>query len=94
VLQGAARRLVATVRPPLQSEAPSTSSSIRVGGAAPTGAPFLTAQRRETTERLRQSLGEARLADLRAEGEAMDEDQAAAFALHAIAKAIEKSTDP
>jgi predicted ATPase/class 3 adenylate cyclase len=94
VLQGAARRLVATVRPPPLSEAPSTSSSMRVGGAAPAGAPFLTAQRRETTELLRQSLGEARLADLRAEGEAMDEDQAVAHALHAIAEAIEKSTGP
>jgi predicted ATPase/class 3 adenylate cyclase len=93
VLQGAARRLVATVRPPPRSEAPSTSSSLRVGGAAPAGASFLTTQRRETTELLRQSLGEARLAELRAEGEAMDEDQAVAHALHAIAEALVESSD-
>jgi hypothetical protein len=61
---------------------------VQVGGVAPAGAPFVTAQRRETIELLRQSLGEARLAELRAEGEALDEEQAVAHALHAIAEAL------
>jgi len=53
----------------------------------------VTLQWRETTELLRQSLGEARLAELRAEGEALDEDQAVAYALHAIAEALAESND-
>jgi predicted ATPase/class 3 adenylate cyclase len=92
VLQGAARRLAPTVTPPPRSAADSTGSGVQVGSAGPTSASFVTSQRRETTELLRQSLGEARRAELRAEGEAMDEDQAVAHALHAIAKALKESS--
>jgi predicted ATPase/class 3 adenylate cyclase len=80
VLQGAARRLAPTATSPPQSAAPSTSSAMQIGGSAPAGASFVTAQRRETTLLLRHSLGEARLAELRGEGETMDEDQAVARA--------------
>jgi predicted ATPase len=93
VLQGAARRLVATASPPSQSTASSITSEVQVAGAARAGASFVTMQRRETTELLRQSLGQVRLAELRAEGEAMDEDQAVAYALHAIAVALAESRD-
>ena len=42
--------------------------------------------RRQTSDLLRDALGEVPLRELRAEGEAMDEDHAVAFALDAIAK--------
>jgi hypothetical protein len=41
---------------------------------------------------LRQRLGETRLAELRAQGEAMDEDQAVSYAFEMIAKVLRMST--
>jgi hypothetical protein len=92
LLQGAARRLATTVTPQPAAARP-TASAVQVAGAAAAGASFMSAQRRETTGLLLQSLGQARLAELRTEGEAMDEDQAVGAALHAIAEALRESSD-
>jgi predicted ATPase/class 3 adenylate cyclase len=75
VLQGTARRL-----------AVAAASTRRPGGvqAGPATASFVTEIRRECSELIRERLGDQRLADLRAEGEAMDEDQAVALALEII----------
>jgi hypothetical protein len=48
---------------------------------------LLTKLRRQTTAALRNALGETRLRQLRAEGEAMDYDHAVAYALEAISRA-------
>jgi hypothetical protein len=78
VLQGAARRITTHVL------------AARGSGSAvvnPPGVSFLTELRRAATRTLRDALGDDRLRQLWAEGDAMDEDHAVAFALEAIAKA-------
>ena len=47
----------------------------------------MTELRRQTTTALRNALGEMRLHQLRAEGEAMDDAHAVAYALEAISRA-------
>jgi predicted ATPase/class 3 adenylate cyclase len=87
VLQGAARRLVpAAARAPRGIGAADVSAISPVAGAAG-GASLVTELRRQTTAALRNALGEARLHQLRTEGEAMDEDHAVAYALDAIGRA-------
>jgi hypothetical protein len=49
--------------------------------------------RRETTGLLAAALGEERLSQLRAEGEAMDDDRAVFYTLDQIAKALPDSTN-
>src|SRR5262249_61459685 len=56
-------------------------------GRASGTASVVTELRRETTGLLRDTLGEQRLRDLRAEGEAMSTDDAVAYALNAITHA-------
>jgi hypothetical protein len=86
MLQGAARGLAGrATSPPTPVITSGTSTLLATGGAAGS-ASFITEQRRETTGLLRETLGEARLAELRAQGEAMDEDHAVAYALDAIAR--------
>jgi predicted ATPase/class 3 adenylate cyclase len=75
VLQGAARRLT-----PAEVNA-------RPAAAALGSASLVTELRRETTAILRDALGEDRLHELRAEGEAMSDDHAVAYALDAISGA-------
>jgi hypothetical protein len=60
---------------------------ISPAGAAPSSASFFSELRRQTTAALRNALGETRLHQLRAEGEAMDDDHAVAYALEAINRA-------
>jgi hypothetical protein len=48
---------------------------------------LVTELRRQTTAALRNAHGETRLHQLRAEGEAMDDDHAVAYALEAISRA-------
>jgi hypothetical protein len=55
--------------------------------AAPTGSSLIANLRRQTSELLQDALDEGRLQQLRAEGEAMDSDQAAAYALETIRRA-------
>jgi predicted ATPase len=85
VLQGAARRLATEsigAPPPPSAAASSGSTSQRTGDAG-----VITALRRDTTGLLLEGLGETRLHELRALGEVMDDDHAAAYALDVIAKA-------
>ena len=86
VLQGAARRLVPAVRAPGSTEL-AGANAISPAGAAPSSASLVTELRRQTTAALRNALGETRLHQLRAEGEAMDDDHAVAYALDAIDRA-------
>ena len=87
VLQGAARRLVpAPARSPRGTGVAGAYATSPAGGA-PSSAPLLTKLRRQTTAALRNALGEAHLHQLRAEGEAMDDDHAVAYALDAIGRA-------
>jgi hypothetical protein len=88
ILQGAARRIItATVRVPAQ-----------VMGVDPTPTPdqsagpasFITDLRRQTTLIIRQSIGDERMRQLRAEGEAMN----AAEALRYVLTVIERNLTP
>ena len=91
VIQGAARRIATTtggkpVATPPAPVAPSTST--KAPTAQPTGnAGFVADLRRETTGLLATSLGDERMRALRAQGEAMDTDEVAAYALNAAAHA-------
>jgi predicted ATPase len=94
VLQGVARRLVATGRPPTIG---AEQSGTRVGSmprqvSGPVS--FVTKIRNETTSLLIASLGEELLRDLRARGEAMDEDAAVEFALDAIERTTPEAEAP
>jgi hypothetical protein len=60
--------------------------------AASPGPSLITDLRRQTSKLLHDALDEARLRQLRAEGEAMDSDQAAAYALEAIRRARQSIT--
>jgi predicted ATPase/class 3 adenylate cyclase len=90
ILQGAARRLVTVgAAPPAQSAPGDDSGSIRFApGPDPTD--FVTQLRRATTGLLKDVLGDRRLRELRAEGDALDYDHAVAYALDAITRAFER----
>jgi hypothetical protein len=84
-LQGAARHLAP------HPAAGTTTVQGRSGpdspAVAPPGSSFITDLRRQTSALLHDAIDEGRLHQLRAEGEAMDSDQAAAYALEAIRRA-------
>jgi hypothetical protein len=87
VLQGAAHRLVpASAFAGRSGEAARSSPSSPDSQGAIT-ASFITELRRQTSQMLHEALDEARLRGLRAEGGAMDEDRAVAYALDAIDRA-------
>jgi hypothetical protein len=86
VLRGAARHLATMVTPTLPGAITPAAGDGPAGGASP-GASLVTQLRRDATAMLRESLGPERLTGLRAEGEAMDEDRAVAYALEMIATA-------
>lgn len=86
VLQGAARTLVVSTT---TADSPTTAPE---AGAPPISRPytttdFVTQLRRTTTTILRETLGDSRLRQLRAQGENLDRDQAVTYALDAISKA-------
>jgi hypothetical protein len=85
MLQGAARSLASTATSP-SPVVTSSTSTVQTGRAASASASFITELRHETTDLLRETLGEARLVELRAQGVALDEDDAVAYALDAIAR--------
>jgi hypothetical protein len=90
VLQGVARKLViaAVVHSDPNTQTSAATSTTQSAGAEPSPAgDFVTQLRRTTTGMLNAALGHARLEELRAEGEAMDRDQAVAYALEAISNA-------
>jgi hypothetical protein len=91
ILQGAAPQFLPSIHAPhdnAQTGAPSPESS---PPSSRTGAPrdFVTELRRETTALLRDALTETRLRELRAQGQKMPPDDAIAYTLDAIAKAID-----
>jgi predicted ATPase/class 3 adenylate cyclase len=92
VIQGAARRLATTaanepVASPPTPVAPGASNQIPAAQTSG-NAGFVTELRRETTGLLVATLGDEHLRALRAEGEAMDTDEVAAYALDAAARAV------
>jgi hypothetical protein len=86
VLQGAAQRLSAASAVASDPSAPAPTAE-RPGAPLTSNARFLTELHGATTATLSAGLGEARLEELRAEGEAMDYDHAVARALDAINRA-------
>jgi hypothetical protein len=84
-LQGAARHLALQIGTRQAPAAGSTSPGSPVVRRA--GFSLITDLRRQTSAQLRDALDEGQLGQLRAEGEAMDSDQAAAYALEAIRRA-------
>jgi predicted ATPase/class 3 adenylate cyclase len=90
VLQGAARRLATSAIPTHNHSASTLGApmSSDLSGSAPLGgASFITQLRRTTTGLLKDTLGEGRMRELRAEGEALDNDHAVAYGLDAIRRA-------
>jgi predicted ATPase len=83
-LQGAARHLAP--QPAVGSATPSSSNPAPPAIANP-DTSLITHLRRQTSEMLHDALDEGRLRQLRVEGEEMDSDQAAAYALEAIRRA-------
>jgi hypothetical protein len=94
-LHGAARRLVTAGRQgPTGRPAPNQPRS-EPSDSQPAGRRGLVSELRlQTTARLHHSLSEARLRELRAEGEALDDDRVAALALEAIAQIPAKPPAP
>jgi hypothetical protein len=92
VLQGAARRIATTA-----SGQPVAAPPVPVpAGAGETPRPsgsagFVADLRRETTGLLAAALGDERLHALRAQGEAMDVDEVAAYALDAASRAANRT---
>jgi hypothetical protein len=84
-LQGTARQLAVQIAPrPTTAVGNTGPGSPAVRPAAPS---LITDLRRQTSQLLHDALDEGRLRQLRAEGEAMDSDQAAAYALEVIRRA-------
>jgi len=89
ILQGAARQLLPTIRPPVDTAPQNGVSTESSTPSSRTGAAhdFVTDLRRETTVLLRNALTDARLRELRTQGENMSPDDAIAYTLDAIARA-------
>jgi predicted ATPase/class 3 adenylate cyclase len=81
-LQGAARHLAA-----VSATSTVTTRPARTESPAPGQSSLITNLRRQTSALLHDAVDEERLRHLRAEGEAMDSDQAAVYALDAIRRA-------
>jgi hypothetical protein len=89
-LQGAARHLA--LRSPTGLTTNPGGTSPASTAVAPPGASLITDLRRQTSALLHDALDEGRLQQLRAEGEAMDSDEAAAYALEAIWRARQSTS--
>jgi predicted ATPase/class 3 adenylate cyclase len=94
VLQGSARRLVPNVVHTPRAQHSASSSVTSPASPAPGATSFVTELRRQTTAILRDILGEERLRQLRAEGEAMDDDHVVAYTLDAIGRATRDVNPP
>jgi hypothetical protein len=89
-LQGAARHLavqLSAARP-----TPAADASVTSPAAPPAGSSVITELRRQTSALLRGVLGEERLRQLRYEGEAMDSDKAATYAIDAIGRTLQPTS--
>jgi hypothetical protein len=89
IIQGAARAITLKT---LDMRGESNVIAALAGPTSRTRDRLFTKVRRETTGLLAAVLGEERLRQLRAEGEAMDEDRAITYTLDQIAKALSDST--
>jgi hypothetical protein len=67
-------------------------ASVASPAASLAGSSVITELRRQTSTLLRGALDEERLHQLRAEGEAMDSDKAATYALDAIARVVQPTS--
>jgi predicted ATPase len=85
VLQGAARQLARSAFANAGREVPDASAPTTAQSGASAG--LITDLRRQTTGLLIDVLGDGRVRELRAQGEAMDTDHAVAYALAAVARA-------
>jgi len=91
IIQGAVRAItLRTLDTPVDAQTNPTSPAPtpRATGG------YLREVRRDTTRLLAAALGEQRLGELRAEGNAMDDDRAVAYTLDQIAKALNDSPAP
>src|SRR5262249_30280070 len=86
VIQGAAYMFATTPTSGAPAPPAPTPSSTSATTTRPRAASFVTLLRRQTTEMLRERLGQERLDELRAEGRTMDSDGAVAYALDAITR--------
>jgi predicted ATPase/class 3 adenylate cyclase len=84
VLQGAARQLTPTIPAPTSAAKVRSSTAAAPAGRPSDTASFVSDLRRESAGLLRDSLGEQHLRALRAKGQAMNPDEAVAYALDAI----------
>jgi predicted ATPase/class 3 adenylate cyclase len=87
VLQGAAGRLAPAAARAPRGIGTATANAVSPAAEAAATASLVTELRRQTTAALRNALGETELHRLRAEGEAMDDAHAVAYALEAISEA-------
>jgi len=90
VLQGAASRLARLamgIPGPSSASITTDAATTPIGGGERSDSGLIVELRRTTTDLLIETLGKTRLRDLRAQGEAMDDDSVVAFAIDAIAKA-------
>jgi predicted ATPase len=86
VLQGAARRLALTAV--AEREPSSDKPASQTGSTAGSAVGLISELRRDASRHLSHRLGEVRLRELRAEGEASDTDQAVAHALGTIDRVL------
>jgi hypothetical protein len=84
-LQGAARRLALAA---IAGQGTADGAPESASGSPSASGGLISELRRETTRRLAEGLGDERLRDLRAEGEAMDTDRAVAHALALAERAL------
>jgi predicted ATPase/class 3 adenylate cyclase len=85
VLQGAARQLTPRVNASIEADLATSGSTSSGRDAHSSGiAGFVTLIRRQATDLLRRALGEQHLYELRDRGEAMNTDEAVAYALGVI----------
>ena len=91
ILQGAARQLVVTTTTPgtvrITQDVSNSHEASQKSAQRTAEHDFVTNLRRETSALLRNTLTEARLQELRSQGEHMQRDDAVAYALEAIRKA-------
>jgi predicted ATPase len=86
LLQGATRQLLSP--PSALPVDPNTTRELLPSRAATGGGVIIVELRRQTTSILRETLGEARLRELRSKGETMDDDDVVRLTLEAIVRAL------
>jgi hypothetical protein len=94
IIQGAAHSFATTATPTALTQPSSQSESGTANTPKPSRATsFVTQLRRETTELLQDTLGQQRLHELRAQGQAMNTDDAVAYVLDHLDHNLRAHTD-